>query len=117
MTYYLRYTVQLGRGSAELEAALLSLPLTRQPSTRGSEVHAAATIGRWLAKTAEVDFTSSLAEDESLLGALLGAAEGEEGPAEERLVPILEYRIQRKKLWRVLQQVLHAHEEYHAAQA
>ena len=85
---------------ALLEAALLSLPLTREPTDAASEVAAASALGQSLAQAAETDHRSSLSDDVALLLSATTAAV--EGSVDPRLPPIIEYRIQWKRLWEVL---------------
>ena len=75
------------------------------------EVAAATAIEGWLEGVAEREFATTLEDDEQTLKMLraLPAATGDESIA----AALLEYRIQRKQLWRVALDVLAAHKEVH----
>lgn len=113
-----------------LEAALLSLPLTRDASL-GPEAEAAAAAGveSWLREVEAREFVTSLEEDEAALAEILSATavdaashresqsrgeacDGDDDDASMRIC-VLGYRIQRKRLWRMALQVVKAHQETH----
>ena len=84
------------------EAALLSMPLTREPSQgAAAEREAAASIAQVLRDTAAQDFATSLEEDEANSGASTSTM-------------ALQYRMLRKRLFKVALDVLAAHQEAHA---
>jgi hypothetical protein len=94
---------------ALLEAALLSLPLSRGPPPPAAEEAAAAAAAlAWLEETAAADFVTSLEEDEAALDRA-AAAEAAAEASPPWLAPVLRYRLQRKQLWRVAAEVLRAH--------
>lgn len=142
-----------GDRGALLEAALLSLPLSRETSTPEAsvEVSRADALLQWLDAEAQRDFVTSMAEDEAWLqrhrmppgaavwaadsafgtgGAHCGAGGGVpagsgaagEGPGgaggaemDPRLPDLMEYRLQRKRLWGLAREVLAAHAARHRA--
>lgn len=93
---------------ALLEAALLSLPLRRGPSAGEPSEHAAASaLLAWLADTSS-DFATSEAQDEATLVGM----EGE--PAHDpRFAAVVRYRLSRKRLCRLVAEVLEAHRREH----
>ena len=123
-----------------LEAALLSLPLSREPS-RGAaaEVSAAAGIRAWLEQTGACEFATSLEEDETRMrerasrrpgrddlrrGAAARTDGGDDADddadadAQYGLEDaLLAYRVQRKRLWATTLDVLTAHQEVHGGGA
>lgn len=121
-----------------LEAALLSLPLSREPS-RGAaaEVSAAAGIRAWLEQTGACEFATSLEEDETRMrerasrrpgrddlrrGAAArtdgGDDDDDDADAQYGLEDaLLAYRVQRKRLWATTLDVLTAHQEVHGGGA
>jgi hypothetical protein len=121
-----------------LEAALLSLPLSREPS-RGAaaEVSAAAGIRAWLEQTGTCEFVTSLEEDETRMrerasrrpgrddlrrGAAArtdgGDDDDDDADAQYGLEDaLLAYRVQRKRLWATTLDVLTAHQEVHGGGA
>ena len=121
----LKATLAVHRGrwsdSAELlEAALLSLPLHRAPPPPPTEEALAARAALdWLAQVAADDFVTPLDADlERCEGSEGGeggdAAAGDAAAGEGRgeaawSAPVLRYRVQRKRLWRVAEEVLRAH--------
>jgi hypothetical protein len=102
-------------GSAELlEAALLSLPLHRAPPPPpADEALAARAALEWLAQVAAADFATPLEADEVAIGELERGEGGEGGEVAAggavSAAPVLRYRVQRKRLWRVAEEVLRAH--------
>ena len=116
-----------------LEAALLSLPLTREASLGGqAEVAAAAGVEAWLREVADREFATSLEEDEAAMAELISSASRkgnqDEGNGDELAAGdaeslrsvrmcILGYRIQRKRLWRMALDVLAMHQATHATGA
>ena len=114
-----------------LEAALLSLPLTREASEGGeAEAAAAAAIEEWLQQTAAREFATSLEEDEATLAALIAEASSSVGGGASQDEPVgassggddvtrrmclLGYRIQRKRLWRMALDVVVVHQQTHGA--
>ena len=123
-----------------LEAALLSLPLSREPS-RGAaaEVSAAAGIRAWLEQTGACEFATSLEEDETRMrerasrrpgrddlrrGAAArtdgGDDDDDDADADAQYGledALLAYRVQRKRLWATTLDVLTAHQEVHGGGA
>lgn len=123
-----------------LEAALLSLPLSREPS-RGAaaEVSAAAGIRAWLEQTGACEFATSLEEDETRMrerasrrpgrddlrrGAAARTDGGDDDDADDDADAqygledaLLAYRVQRKRLWATTLDVLTAHQEVHGGGA
>lgn len=121
-----------------LEAALLSLPLSREPS-RGAaaEVSAAAGIRAWLEQTGACEFATSLEEDETRMrerasrrpgrdALRRGAAARTDGDDDDDADAdaqygledaLLAYRVQRKRLWATTLDVLTAHQEVHGGGA
>ena len=123
-----------------LEAALLSLPLSREPS-RGAaaEVAAADGLRAWLEQTGASEFATSLEEDESRMRERASRRRGrddlrrgaaartdddddddddDDADAEYDLEDaLLAYRVQRKRLWTITLDVLQAHQEVHGGGA
>ena len=102
--------------AALLQAALLSLPLTREARSADDDAAATRAAVGWLRETAAAEFTTSLQRDEELLrlhakGLLDGspAAGGAAATGDDRWVVALHYRIQRKRLWRLAEEVLTTH--------
>ena len=102
--------------AALLQAALLSLPLTRDARSADDDAAATRAAVDWLRETAAAEFTTSLQRDEELLrlhakGLLDGspAAGGAAATGDDRWVVALHYRIQRKRLWRLAEEVLTTH--------
>jgi len=99
---------------AYFEAALLSMPLTREPSAGpAAEVEAAKQIETWLRETAEREFASGLEEDEAEQRQPEARAYGSDEAVRGAL---LAYRVQRKRLWATAVDVLAAHQEVHASE-
>lgn len=123
-----------------LEAALLSLPLSREPS-RGAaaEVAAADGLRAWLEQTGASEFATSLEEDETRMrerasrrpgrddlrrGAAArtdgGDDDDDDADADAQYGledALLAYRVQRKCLWATTLDVLTAHQEVHGGGA
>ncbi len=93
------------------EATLLSLPITRDPSTgAAADADAASAVGSWLRRRAERDFSTSLEDDEAVMAE---AEAGAGAAAEEPLLrAIIAYRIERKRLWKVAAEIVAAIEEH-----
>ena len=109
------------------EAALLSMPLTRQPSLGSlAETQAALALEVWLKEVAGREFTTTLEADEAELDELnrelstssarnVGAVmlDGEIGVRPSTYAAILAYRVERKRLWRTAIDIVKAHQEAH----
>ena len=95
--------------AALLQAALLSLPLTRDARSADDAAATRAAVG-WLRETAAAEFTTSLQRDEELLrlhakGLLDGSPAAESrATGDDRWVVALHYRIQ-QRLWRLAEEV------------